>query len=163
MNTHEVLKYGHLWVHKHLDGLTEAQMLAPNVCGWWSVKDILAHLASFEWLLVEVFQTCVEPGPTPTLDQHNSLTGDAFNAMQVGLRKEKSPAEVLAEYDQAYEQGMRLLPRIPATQLRQAGTIPWYGMEYSLEDFVVYQYYGHKREHCAQIAAFRDDLMRKDV
>ena len=66
--------------------------------------------------------------------------------------------EVLAEYDQAYDQGLRLLPRIPEAQLRQAGTLPWYGMEYSLEDFVVYQYYGHKREHCAQIAAFRDQF-----
>lgn len=158
MNTHDVLKYGHLWVHKHLEGLTEPQWLTPGVCGWWSVKDILAHLVSYEWLLVEVFRTCIEPGPTPTLDLHNTLNGDAFNAMQVGLREEKSPGEVLAEYDQAYEQVMHLLPRIPEAQLRQAGTIPWYGMEYSLEDFVVYQYYGHKREHCAQIAAYRDQL-----
>jgi hypothetical protein len=31
-------------------------------------------------------------------------------------------------------------------------------MEYALDDFIVYQYYGHKREHCAQIAVFRDKL-----
>ena len=30
--------------------------------------------------------------------------------------------------------------------------------EYSLEDFIVYTFYGHKREHSAQIAAFRDRL-----
>ena len=39
---------------------------------------------------------------------------------------------------------------------RQSGTLPWYGMEYALDDFLVYIYYGHKREHSAQIAAFRD-------
>jgi hypothetical protein len=27
-----------------------------------------------------------------------------------------------------------------------------------LDDFIVYTYYGHKREHAAQIAAFRDRL-----
>ena len=51
--------------------------------------------------------------------------------------------------------------RLPAkrhTQFRENGTLPWYGAEYSLDDFIVYTYYGHKREHAAQIAAFRDHL-----
>jgi len=30
---------------------------------------------------------------------------------------------------------------------------------YALDDFLVYAYYGHKREHSAQIAAFRDRLL----
>ena len=29
---------------------------------------------------------------------------------------------------------------------------------YALDDVLVYMYYGHKREHSAQIAAFRDRL-----
>jgi proline iminopeptidase len=29
-------------------------------------------------------------------------------------------------------------------------------LEYALDDFIVYNYYGHKREHSAQIAVFRD-------
>jgi len=31
-------------------------------------------------------------------------------------------------------------------------------MNYALDDVIVYMYYGHKREHNAQIAAFRDRL-----
>jgi hypothetical protein len=38
------------------------------------------------------------------------------------------------------------------------GTLPWYGPEYALDDFIVYSYYGHKREHSAQINVFRDQL-----
>lgn len=34
--------------------------------------------------------------------------------------------------------------------------MPWYGDAYALDDLIVYMYYGHKREHNAQIAAFRD-------
>jgi len=47
-----------------------------------------------------------------------------------------------------------------ADAMRQAGTLPWYGLEYALDDFLVYAFYGHKREHSAQIAAFRDRLER---
>ena len=51
-----------------------------------------------------------------------------------------------------------LLARIPAETLRRPGTIPRYGEGYSLEDLEVYQYYGHKREHRAQVDVFRDRL-----
>ncbi len=158
MNAHDVLKYGHLWVHKHVDDLTEEQWLTPNVCGVWSTKEILAHLASYEWVLFDVFNSCAGEKNTPVLDQFQSMNGDTFNAQQVGARKEKSPGEVLQEYDDAYEQVMQVLPRLSESDLRQPGTMPWYGSEYSLEDLIVYQYYGHKREHCAQIAVFRDTL-----
>jgi hypothetical protein len=158
MNAHDVLMYGHLWVHKHVDGLTVEQWQHPDVCGYWSTKDIIAHLASYEWVLGEVFQTCIESAPTPTLDRLTSQNGDAFNAEQVGARQQKSPKEALSEYDQAYEKVMQLLPRISAEELRQPGALPWYGSQYSLEDFIVYQYYGHKREHMAQVAVFRDTL-----
>jgi hypothetical protein len=55
-------------------------------------------------------------------------------------------------------------PRVVPRRARSAG-IPrraWnkdgYGLEYALDDFIVYAYYGHKREHTAQIAVFRDTL-----
>lgn len=158
MNVHDVLMYGHLWVHKHLEGLTDAQCLVSGVCGFWSVKDIIAHLASYEYVLVEALCSFVEPGPTPTLDQHNNLDGDAFNAAQVGQRQNMSMAEVLVDYDEGYNRVMSLLPRLDPDLLRRPGTLPWYGNEYSIEDFIVYQYYGHKREHMAQVAVYRDSI-----
>ncbi|NLG99059.1 MAG: DinB family protein [Chloroflexi bacterium] len=158
MNTHDVLMYGHQWVHKHLEGLSDEQWLTPNVCGVWSVKDIIAHLASFEYLLSDVFESCIHPVETPTLDLFRKMDGDAFNADQVGRRKHLTSQQTLQEYNNAYEQVMNHLKKIGENDLRQTGTIPWYGNEYSLEDLVVYQYYGHKREHCAQIAIFRDTL-----
>jgi hypothetical protein len=161
MNAHDVLMYGHNWVHKHLDGLSEEQCLIGGVCGVWSTKEIIAHLSSFEGMLAEVFGSCLGPVMTPTLNLYTSMDGDSFNAVQVDLRKDKSVAAVVEEYDEAYKKVMELLPRLEATLLREAGTLPWYGNEYSLDDFIVYQYYGHKREHCDQIAIFRDELMRE--
>jgi hypothetical protein len=48
---------------------------------------------------------------------------------------------------------MTMPPWIPAEPWREAGTIPWYGPEYSLNDLVVYQMYGHRREHDPQLGA----------
>jgi hypothetical protein len=158
MNAHDILKYGHLWVHRHLNGLTDGQMQAAGVCGVWSVKEIIAHLTSFECVQSEVFMGFIDPSPTPNLDQLTRMDGDAFNAVQVGMRQDKSVSEVLAEYNKAYERAISLLPRLDEALLRRPGTLPWYGKEYSLEDWIVYQFYGHKREHMAQVAVYRDTL-----
>jgi hypothetical protein len=158
MNAGDVLKYGHLWVHKHLEGLTDEEWETPGVCGWWSVREIMAHLASFEQVLVEVLNSFIDSQPTPTLEQYKTMNGDKFNEVQVNLRKGKSPSQVLEEYDRLHDQVKQLMPKIPTATLRQAGALPEYGMEYDLEDFLVYTFYGHKREHCAQIAMYRDKL-----
>jgi hypothetical protein len=42
---------------------------------------------------------------------------------------------------------------------QQPGILPWHGGQYSLDDFVVYQYYGHKREHSAEIAGFLNRIV----
>ncbi len=58
----------------------------------------------------------------------------------------------------AQAETVKRIAQIPTEILRQPGTVPWYGMEYSLDDFLVYQYYGHKREHMAQVNVFADQL-----
>ncbi len=59
----------------------------------------------------------------------------------------------MTEFLEAHERVMRHAKLISAEVWRQVGTIPWYGSEYSLNDLVVYQQYGHKREHDPQLGA----------
>ena len=65
MNTNGILKYGHHTILEELNGLSEAEWLEPGVCGYWSVKDIVAHLASYEWLLVDVLESLLGHEETP--------------------------------------------------------------------------------------------------
>ena len=160
MNTKDVLKYGHLWVLKHVDGLTDEQWEAPGVCGYWSVKDIIAHLASYEDALAGVLGVFLDGKDSEALEQFKSMRGDDFNALQVGLRKEHTPSQVLDEYVRYNSQVMELVDRLNPEIFLQVGAIPWYGEEYDLQDMIAYAFYGHKREHCAQIAVYRDTLKK---
>lgn len=47
MHCNDIILNGHQTVLHAIDGLAEAEWHTPGVCGVWSVKDILAHLASF--------------------------------------------------------------------------------------------------------------------
>ena len=157
MNASDILMYGHGTVLQTIEGLPESAWETPGACGVWSVKDIIAHLTSYEHVLVDVLSAFVGGGPTPYLNKYTD-PGGQFNDSEVELRKGKTVREVLGEYNDTHEQVRSLVARIPVETFRQTGTLPWYGMEYALDDFIVYTQYGHKREHSAQIAAFRDHL-----
>lgn len=155
MNATDILKYGQLTVLQTIEGFPESAWETPGACGVWSVKDIIAHLASYERVLVDVLSTFVSGGSTPYLNKFTDPNSN-FNDTEVAARKEKTFSEVLGEFNDTHAQVMSLAARIPVETFRQSGTLPWYGMEYALDDFIVYTQYGHKREHSAQIAAFRD-------
>jgi uncharacterized protein (TIGR03083 family) len=156
MNAGDILKYGHGTALQAVDGLPEDAWETPGVCGVWSVKDILAHLASYELVLGDVLSGFTGGGPTPHLDAFKDF--GTFNDAQVALRKDKSPRAIREEYEAAHVRVRSHAERISAETFRMPGTLPWYGAEYALDDFIVYTYYGHKREHAAQIAVFCDRL-----
>ncbi|MGH2534571.1 MAG: maleylpyruvate isomerase N-terminal domain-containing protein [Thermomicrobiales bacterium] len=155
MNAPDVLKYGHLTVLGTVDCLAGPDWERPGACGRWSVKEIVAHVASYELVLVDILTSQVDGGPTPLLDDFLAAPAE-FNDRQVDQRSVQTAEMTLAEYRDAAERAMALAARIPAEMWRQPGILPWYGAEYDLDDLTTYMYYGHKREHTAQIALFRD-------
>ena len=160
MNAPDVLKYGHYEVMNAVKDLPDANWMETGVCGVWSVRDIIAHLASYEHLLVEILSTFVDGGPTPTVEKFFALGPQGFNDEQVAERQSQSPEATFAEYQSTQTHTDELIVKIPLASLRQTGAIPWYGEEYDLEDIIAYSFYGHKREHCAQIAVYRDCIAK---
>jgi len=157
MNAQDVLKYGHGTVMRTLNGVPMEYWETGGVCGVWSVKNIVSHLASFEMALADLLRGRLDGGPTPTLDAFiNDNAG--FNDTQVAARAGQTASEALAEYNAAYAEVASLAQRLPTEVWNQLGVLPWYGAEYDLDDFIVYTFYGHKREHMAQVNVFRDTL-----
>jgi mycothiol maleylpyruvate isomerase-like protein len=160
MNPADVLKYGHGTVLKTLEGLPESQWETDGVCGVWSVKDIMAHLASYEHWLEEVLAPFAGLKiEMPIMTQLGQIGAQGFNDTQVEARRGKSPTEVRREYEEMCTRILQeIVPKVPVDIWPKTGTLPWYGDEYSLDDFIVYTFYGHKREHTAQINVFKDTL-----
>jgi hypothetical protein len=110
-------------------------------------------------MLTDVFNSVLDPSqPTPHLTRMGTLGPEGFNDAEIGERQSLSWEANMAEYTAGYERNQALVARFTPELLRQVGTLPWYGAEYALDDFIVYSFYGHKREHGAQISAYRDSL-----
>ncbi len=157
MNAEDVVKYGHLTVLRTIDGLSADVCAVGGVCGVWSVKQIVAHLASHELVLNDVLNSLLEEAETPQLDTY-MRQGMAFNDAEVARRAGRSYADTVSEYSAAAAQTQTLIARVPVAQRRQVGLLEWYGAEYDLEDLIAYSNYAHKREHCAQINVYKDTL-----
>ncbi|EFH82413.1 maleylpyruvate isomerase N-terminal domain-containing protein [Ktedonobacter racemifer] len=157
MNALDILKSGHQAILRTLEGFPDEAWDSSDACGMWSVKDIIAHLTSYEKVLVDVLGTFVgKEGPTPSLKKFKEMDAPQFNESEVALRKEKSGQDVLFEFNEAHGQVMSLAAQIRPEAFRQVGTLPWFGAEYALDDYIVYTFFGHKCEHFSRIAAFRD-------
>lgn len=157
MNTVDILKYGDRTLLKSLSGFSEDDYYKSGACGYWSIKEIIAHLASFELMLDEAISSVTTGNLgqilTAYLDNHQD-----FNDQQVSQRANLRMDQTLQQYKDAHRSLMTTAAEISDSLYRQNGTIPWYGDEYCLNDLIVYSNYGHKREHSAQVNAFRDIL-----
>jgi hypothetical protein len=149
VNVVDVLTYG----QRDIDGIIER--FRPGdweaiALGVWTAKDLVGHLGAYEVRFAEVL--AVELGEEPTTNLR-SIAGDVFNDDQAAVRREWSVEAVVGELRDAHRRAMALVPRIAPERWREAGSIPWYGSEYALDDFAVYNIYGHKREHGPQLGA----------
>lgn len=150
MNTAEMLDNIHLRTIKALDDLPELQWDIPGACGNWTVKEIVAHLTSYELALAEGLKTFL--GQPSTHSYISRLLEDRakFNEEEVEKRKYDTAQHVMDDYNDAQIQTVPLLQQIPTEKLQQKGTA-----DRSLNDFIT-SFYNHVSEHCAQIENFRN-------
>ncbi|MBI4080540.1 MAG: DinB family protein [Candidatus Levybacteria bacterium] len=152
MNAHDIMMYGQKTFLKSLEKFPKKLLTIPGVSGKWSGKDVVAHIAAYEGFLVEALTGFID-GKSPDV-QAMRKDYDKWNEGLVAKRSKHSFEELVAELKNHHEHAVSLISKIPNAKLRKVGMIPWYGKEYSLEDMFVYLYYGHKREHAAQLDLF---------
>ncbi|MBV9614946.1 MAG: DinB family protein [Ktedonobacteraceae bacterium] len=153
MNAAKLLEQSHMMVLSTVDDFPERQWDIPGVCGNWSVKDIIAHLTSYEHLLVDVLNTLVSDAPTPYLDKFVGQR-EKFNTSEVAARQYQTAQQVIDEYNETQLQSTDLLTKIPAEKITRVGTVPWNKDRCVADE--INNLYAHTSEHCMQIKAFRE-------
>ena len=82
-------------------GLPEAQLTEAGVTGDWSVKEILAHVTTWEEEALKYLPLIAEGGRPPRYkDQYGGI--DAFNAQMAEQKRALSLAEVLRQLNDTH-------------------------------------------------------------
>jgi hypothetical protein len=152
MNVIDVLMYGQRTIVRTLERYGPDEWSRTAV-GVWTSKDLLGHLGAFEVRFADVLATVAGAPADSGLMDADPRT---FNDDQAAIRASWTIEAVIEEFLTAHARVMTHARAIPAERWREVGTIPWYGLEYALDDLLVYQMYGHKREHDPQLGAVLD-------
>ncbi|MBI4414625.1 MAG: maleylpyruvate isomerase N-terminal domain-containing protein [Candidatus Kerfeldbacteria bacterium] len=153
MNAQTILFYGNKTVEDSIATLTAQEWLTVGATSGWTPKDVLAHLLSYELLLEEALGHEVDRRTLPRIEKMGK-DHDTFSDSEVAARKDRAVEVVLKEYHDATKRVAALATKISPERYRAVGTIPWYGGEYSLDDYIVYAIYAHKREHMGMLRLF---------
>ena len=96
-------------------GLSDSQMIEPGVTADWSVKDILAHVTTWEEEALKYLPLIIEGGRPP---RYSILYGgiDAFNEQKTAQKRGLSLSEVLRQLNETHERLIYYVQRVPEEQ-----------------------------------------------
>jgi hypothetical protein len=97
-------------------GLSETELLEPGVTKAWSVRDIIAHVTTWEEEALKHLPAVLQ-GRTPP--RYSTLYGgiDAFNALMTTRKSDLSLAEVLRQQAMVHDHVIHLIEGAPEDQL----------------------------------------------
>jgi hypothetical protein len=95
-------------------GLSDAQLTEPGVMGAWSVKDILAHVTTWEEEALKYLPLILTGGRPPRYIQYGGI--DAFNAQMAEQKRDLVLSEVLRQLEETHHRLLDYLQSVPEEQ-----------------------------------------------
>ena len=131
-------------------GLPDAQLTQPGVMGDWSVKDILAHVTTWEEEALKVLPLILQGGSPPRYSvKYGGI--DAFNAQMREQKRGLSLSDVLRQLDETHCRLIDYVQSAPEEEIRQ---------ETRFRRRLRFDTYRHYQEHASVIWEWRERTSR---
>jgi len=126
------------------------QMTTEGVSGVWSIKDILAHLTSWQQRTLDRLYAAAnnEQPHSPNISTDEEM--NQLNERFYQENDERPLPDVLADYHSAYQQLVTAVQNASAEDLFQSGRFSWEG-DVALWQLVAGNTYEHIEEHIGAI------------
>jgi hypothetical protein len=122
-------------------GLSNEDMLRPGVAGDWSVKDVIAHVRTWDGETLRALPLIVEGKRPP---RYGGI--DAFNARQAESWQGLTPAVARRQLAETHQELLAYLARVPEQ---------WFATETRFRRRLRLDTYSHYPEHTEAILAWR--------
>ncbi|MGI8587369.1 MAG: DinB family protein [Chloroflexia bacterium] len=143
----ELIREAHDPLEATLGRVSDEQMVAPLLDGGWSIKDLLAHITSWEQSTLYNVRESVFGEAPPPLDFPDSGNTDALNAYFYEMHKDLSLAQVRDDFARVHAELLSVLEHVPEDKLSVEirGRPPYWE--------IAGDTYLHYPEHRAQVEA----------
>jgi hypothetical protein len=138
-----------------IEGLTPDEMLQPGAAGYWSVKDIMAHLIAWE---AEVITALSRKLSKPYKDAPNIVKIediDEWNMEQYHEHAQRPYDAVLPDFEGVHKHLLLALNDLEESVLDKPARFDWMEGE-PLSYLVLETAVWHEREHAEDIKAWRE-------
>ncbi len=98
-------------------GLSDAELTEPGVVDAWSVKDVLAHVTTWEEEALKYLPLIIEGGTPPRYVTYGGL--DAFNAMMTERKRDLSLDEVRTQMEETHRRLLDFIDTVPEEEYRR--------------------------------------------
>ncbi len=137
-----------------IEGLTDDQMLRVGAVGLWSVKDVLAHLVSWEAELVTVLSQLEQhKRRAPRIVEIDDI--DEWNAEQYRTNAPRPLKAVLDDFYGVHRHLIAAIERLDDLILDNNRLFPWMEGE-PLSYLIAENAVWHEEEHAEDIRAWRE-------
>ena len=92
-------------------GLSDSQLTESGVMGNWSVKDILAHVTTWEEEALKYLPLIITGGRPPRYIQYGGI--DAFNAQMTEQKRGLALSDVLRQLDETHRRLIDYIRSVP--------------------------------------------------
>ncbi|MEZ4726797.1 MAG: DinB family protein [Caldilineaceae bacterium] len=153
-------------IHQHnnlmdgIGGLTETTMLATQVCGAWSIRDVLTHVLAWNEFAHVLLEGWPAVAPAKLEPWRGDDDTDALNARLLAARSHLTMIDICDGLMTYHRRILRAFDRASEEQLRGLGDYGW-GEQGSLSA-LFYSFALHEAEHAADIWRFRADQVGQD-
>jgi uncharacterized damage-inducible protein DinB len=137
-----------------LGGMFEQDMFSVEVCGYWTVKDVMAHMLSWDEEILRTAEHWTVERPW----QHGALYDDEWNEMEVAQRAEMDVIELADGLATCQRKLMQLFDQTSDLELATISAAPW-GERMSLLSFL-YEMALHNSTHRANLETLRPPAPR---
>lgn len=134
-------------------GLSEAEMVVLGVSGEWSIKDVIAHVTTWEQEALKYLPVILEGKKPP---RYSVAYGgiDAFNALMYRRKRALSLQEILQQQERVHRQLLEYLNEVGEDQ---------FARQTKFHRRLRLDTYQHYREHAEAIRKWREQrLMMND-
>ena len=104
-------------IEESYDGLSDSQMMEPDVMGDWSVKDILAHVTTWEEEALKYLPLIITGGRPPRYTRYGGI--DAFNAQMTEQKRGLALSDVLRQLDETHRRLIDYIRGVPEEYFTQ--------------------------------------------
>ena len=135
-------------LHESYAGLPEAKLTEPGVVGDWSVKDILAHVTTWEQEALKYLPVILEGGRPPRYSvKYGGI--NAFNALMTEQKRDLYLDDVLKKMDETHQQIIDTVQNAPEELFAQ---------ETRYRRRLRFDTYRHYPEHTRMIQEWRERM-----